>query len=66
MYPNVRLRDRNGADGGRWFVAVDDTRQIAFINAELEVFQREEPASGWRLETRGETADWHPVLGGRL
>ena len=60
MTPNMRIVNTLGEDGGRWIVHPADTKRLAYIRRELAEMQRIEPSSGWRLETRGTTADWHP------
>ncbi len=57
--PNLRLVNQYGEDGGRWTCAPDDTKTLAYARTLLTEYEREEPRSGWRLETRGEARDWH-------
>jgi hypothetical protein len=36
-----------------------DERTVNYIKTTLKAYQEEEPKSGWHLETRGESKDWH-------
>jgi hypothetical protein len=55
----VRIRNQFGETFGEWFVEPGDNKRIAQIKAELAEYQKEEPNSGWKLQTRGTLSDWH-------
>ena len=58
---NVKLIDRYGTDGGRWFIDPADRPMIVFINRELRAYQRLEPSADWHLETCGSISAFHRV-----
>lgn len=56
---NVRLVNSNGNVDSSWNVEPGSSTRIAWSWNLLADYQREEPDSGWHLETRGDIAEWH-------
>lgn len=57
--PNVRLVDSMGRVDSSWRVLPSDQNGVRRSFELLAEYRREEPDAEWRLETRGEIADWH-------
>ena len=57
--PNLRIVNRYGETGGSWYIEPHETDRVERAKRETAFYQREEPGSDWRLETRGDWTSWH-------
>lgn len=56
---NVRLVNSEGRVDCSWVVRPGDEQGVERAFDLLAAYRLSEPASGWRLQTRGTIADWH-------
>ena len=57
---NLRLCDNWGTQCA-WIVRDGENQKLNRAILELEEYREAEPSAGWRLQVRGERADWHTV-----